>query len=76
MTKEQISAILERVRTWPIERQEDAALMLLEMEAQGSGVYRLTDEERREIEISIEETKRGEFATDEEVEALFARYRG
>ncbi len=34
MTKEQVKEILERVLTWPPERQEHAARMLSEMEAQ------------------------------------------
>jgi hypothetical protein len=75
MTKKEIEAVLDRVRTWPIERQEDAARTLLEMEAQGSEVCRLSDEERAAVEKSRESARRGEFATDEEVTALFNRYR-
>lgn len=75
MTKTQIDEVLERVRTWPPARQEDAVRMLLEMEAQGTDVYQLSDEERAAIEASMEEARRGEFATDEEVAAVFNRYR-
>ena len=75
MTKEQIEQILERVRTWPAERQEDAAAMLLEMEQQDSSFYELSEEELAEIEVALEEADRGEFATDEEMKALFDRYR-
>ena len=75
MTKEQIEQILERVRTWPAERQEDAAAILLEMEQQDSSFYELSDEELAEIEVALEEADRGEFATDEEMKALFDRYR-
>jgi len=49
MKKDQISAVLERVRTWPAERQEDAARLLLEMEAQDASPYRLTDEQLAEV---------------------------
>jgi len=75
MTKEQIEQILERVRTWPAERQEDAAAILLEMEQQDSSLYELSEEELAEIEVALEEADRGEFATDEEMKALFDRYR-
>ena len=75
MTKAQIDEVLERVRTWPPERQEDAIQMLLAMEAAGTEVYRLSDEERAEIEASMEEARRGEFATDEEVATVFDRFR-
>ena len=75
MTKEQIEAVFDRVRTWPLERQEDAAEMLLMMEEQGVAPYELSEEERIEIEAALAEADRGEFATDEEVEAVFNRYR-
>jgi predicted transcriptional regulator len=76
MTKEQIDAIFERVRSWPLERQEDAAEVLLTLEQQGTDVYELSDDEIAEIELALEEAERGEFATDEEMKALFDRYRG
>ena len=75
MTKEQIEAIFERVKTWPPERQEDAVAMLLKMEEQGVEPYELDADERREVEAALAEAERGEFATDEEVEAVFNRYR-
>jgi predicted transcriptional regulator len=75
MTKEQIDSVLDRVRTWPPERQEDAIRVLLQMEAAGTAVYVLSEEERAEIELSLEEARRGEFASDEEVAAVFNRYR-
>ena len=49
MKKDQITAVLERVRSWPAERQEDAARLLLEMEAQDASPYRLTDEQLAEV---------------------------
>ena len=49
MTKAQITAVIERVRTWPKERQEDAARLLLEMEKQDKSAYRLTDEQLAEV---------------------------
>jgi hypothetical protein len=75
MTRQEIDAVFERVRTWPEERQELAAAMLLELEAGGGDVYVLSDEERAAIEEAEAELDRGEVASDEEVKALFARYR-
>jgi hypothetical protein len=71
MTKEQIETVLERVRTWPSSRQEDAVRILLAMEEQETEVYRLSDEERAGIRAALEEVARGEFASDEEVAAVF-----
>jgi predicted transcriptional regulator len=75
MTKAEIDAVLDRVKTWPPERQEEAMRVLLELEAEDAGVYVLSDEERAAIEEGMEQARRGEFATDEEVAALFNRYR-
>jgi hypothetical protein len=49
MNKEQVKAILDRVLTWPSERQEDAAKVLMLMESASESVYRLTDEQVEEV---------------------------
>ena len=49
MTKDEIQAVFDRVRTWPQERQEDAAHALLAMEAQDESGYGLTDEQLAEV---------------------------
>jgi len=67
--------VLERVETWPKERQEDAAWLLMAMEAQGTSPYRLTEEQREQVRAALKEVERGEVASDEEVAAVFDRYR-
>ena len=49
MSEEQVKAVLDRVLTWPSERQEDAAKLLMLMESQGESIYRLTDEQVEEV---------------------------
>ena len=46
MEKNDLSRVLERVRSWPEERQEEAAHVLLEMEAQDTSPYRLRSKTR------------------------------
>ena len=75
MSKKEIEAVLDRVRTWPLSRQEDAAHVLLRMEANGTAVYQLTEEERGDIEAALEEVERGEVASDQDVAAVFDKYR-
>ena len=75
MTKDQIDAVLDRVHSWPKERQEDAAQVLLAMEAEGTGQYLLSPEERADLEAALAEVARGEVASDQEVETVFARHR-
>jgi hypothetical protein len=60
MSKEQVKAILDRVLTWPIERQEDAAKVLMLMESADENVYRLTDEQVAEVgRRRADRTRRG-----------------
>jgi hypothetical protein len=49
MTKDQVKEILDRVLTWPPERQSDAAEVLTLMEAQDQSDYCLTDEQVAEV---------------------------
>ena len=44
-----LKEVIERVQTWPQERQEDAAKVLLEMEAQDGSLYQLSDEQLAEV---------------------------
>lgn len=75
MTKEEIKALFDRMQAWPDSRREEVALYALALERLGPGVYMLSDEERADLEEGIAEAERGEFASDEEVAALFNRYR-
>jgi hypothetical protein len=49
MTKEQVKEILDRVLTWPPERQADIAHVAELMEEQDSSSRRLTDEQLAEV---------------------------
>jgi len=49
MSRDEVKAVLDRVLTWPNERQEDAAKVLTLMEAQDDSAYRLTDEQVEEV---------------------------
>jgi len=74
MTKEDIKAVLDRVLTWPPERQEDAVEMLLMLESQEGEFYHPSDEEWAAIQEGLDQARRGEFASDEEMEALWKRF--
>jgi uncharacterized protein YigA (DUF484 family) len=65
--------VIERVRHWPKERQQDAAEILLEMERQDASGYRLTDAQAEEVARIQHEFREGSgtFATDEEMAALW-----
>jgi hypothetical protein len=74
MTREQVKQILDRVLTWPAERQADAAHMLELMEEQDQSTVRLTDEQVAEVERRLADPN-PKFLTLEEVRGRFARKR-
>ena len=73
MTKEQIRAVLDRVLTWPPDRQQDAADMLLLLEAQEGELYHPSDDEWAAIQEGVEQVRRGEIASVDEIEAFWKR---
>jgi hypothetical protein len=72
MTKEQVKAVLDRVLTWPRERQEELAEIVLEIEAEfGSSVYQPTPDELQ----GLDDAEQSGVASDEEVAAAFRAFR-
>ena len=49
MTKEQVKRVLDRVLTWPPERQADLAHIAEMMEEQDNSPLRLSDEQATEV---------------------------
>jgi hypothetical protein len=66
---------LERTRTWPEAAQDELAEIVLEIDAElAAGDYHATPEELEAIDEVLEQVARGEFATQEEVEAAFRAF--
>jgi hypothetical protein len=70
-----LKGILERVAAWPEAAQEEAVQSLLAIEREMSEPYQLTDEDRAGIDRSLDDMRHGRFATDEQVAAVFNRFR-
>jgi hypothetical protein len=66
---------LARVANWPEEDQEELAQLALEIEARRHGVYHATLEELAAIGEALAAIERGEIASADAVEAVFAKYR-
>jgi hypothetical protein len=60
MTDDQVKEILDRVLTWPRERREDAAQMLLALEAREGEYYHPDDDEWAAIQEGLAQARRGE----------------
>ena len=68
--------LLEQVESWPQEDQEELAEYAREIEARRTGAYRATLQELEAIDEATAELDRGEVATDADVRAAFAKFRG
>jgi predicted transcriptional regulator len=75
MTKEEVRAVLERVQSWPLDQQAELARIAEFIEAQSQPIELEDDATKAAIAEGFAQIERGEFATDEEVEAAFARFR-
>ena len=72
MTQDQVKAVLERVPSWPEDRQQELAELALEIEAElACAKYEATPDEL----AAIDEGLSGDAATQREVDATFALFR-
>jgi len=71
MTKEQVKEILDRVLTWPPERQADVVHMVEMMEEQDKSDLQLSDEQAAEVRRRMADPNRKTIPAEE----VFKRYR-
>jgi predicted transcriptional regulator len=65
---------VETVSNLPEEVQDDVARIMLQLAGIEQPPYVLTPEEEADLDASIAEAERGEFATEEEIRAIRAKY--
>jgi predicted transcriptional regulator len=76
MTAKVLKEALQRAESWPQEAQEELAELASEIDARLKGrKYRATPDELAGIDRGLRAARDGRFATDEELEALFAKHR-
>jgi hypothetical protein len=66
--------LLEKTASWPKEDQEELAAVAAEIEARRTGRYTLTDAERIDVSNGLEQVRRGEFASDLEMQSFWKRF--
>jgi hypothetical protein len=77
MKTKKLTEVLERIEAWPPEAQNQLADFALELDAGLSDdIYEPTPEELAGIERGLRAAAEGRFATDQQVEAVFAKFRG
>lgn len=74
MTRQQVKEILDRVLTWPPERQADLAEVARLMEAQDSRGLKLDEEQAAEVRRRLAETNPKTLSLAEFNEHLRRRY--
>jgi hypothetical protein len=66
---------IEKIRALPDEEQDEVAEILFVWLSKSLGPVQLDDETRAAVRKGLEQARRGQFATDEEVAAVFNRFR-
>jgi predicted transcriptional regulator len=76
MVAKALTETMERAASWPAQAQEELAGYAEEIEAGlRGGVYRATDAELAGIDRGLAAARQGRFATQDAVEAVFAKHR-
>jgi hypothetical protein len=69
-----LDTAVETVRRLPPEIQDDLARVLLQMAGEDQPVVALTSEEAASFDESLRQAERGQFATDDQVRAIWAKH--
>ena len=64
---------VETVRSLPPEIQDELARMLLQLAGEGLPLLQLSPEEEASLDESLAQADRGEFATDDQGRAIWAK---
>ena len=72
---ETLKELMGRAEKWPAVDQQALARVMLDIESKHTQVDDLTEEDWKIIDKSVDQTRRGEFATEEEMATLFNKYR-
>lgn len=75
MTKDDVKAVLDRVLTWPPERQEEAVEILTSIEEQDASPYQLTDDQATEVRRRQGERRSPKISLDEAFGRFHSRSR-
>jgi hypothetical protein len=74
-TQQKVESLIREVSELPDDAQEELVQSLVEIRAEHLGIYHVDDDERAALARSAEDVRLGRFASDDEIERMFARYR-
>jgi predicted transcriptional regulator len=72
---ELLDQAIATVSALPPTRQDEIARVLLQLAGVEQPTYMLNAEEEADLDASIAEAERGEFASDDEVAAVWAKFK-
>jgi hypothetical protein len=68
-----LKELLEKAEFWPEEDREELVEAAAEIEARRTGRYAMTDAEEAAVNNGLEQVRRGEFASDVEMQSFWKR---
>jgi predicted transcriptional regulator len=71
---ELLERAVETMRGLPAETQDALARILLELAGEDPSLLQLSPDDEKSLRASLLEAERGEFATDEEIRAIWAKH--
>jgi hypothetical protein len=73
-TREKVESLFEQVVDLPDEAQAELVESLVDLRAQHLGIYHLDDDDRASLARSAEDIGLGRFASDAEIDEMYARH--
>lgn len=70
-----LAELMARAETWPEEAQEELVRSAFDIETRYLKTYRLNEGDRAALKRSLDDFRAGNFAGEEEVHKVFARFR-
>ena len=65
--------VIESLRALPVSKQNDLAELIMSLTGMQPKTYALNDEERKAVEIGLQQAERGEFVGDDAMAAFWSR---
>lgn len=63
----QLKEVLARAESWPAALQEEAVQTLLTLEAQGTGIFHISDDVWEDMQEGLAQADRREFVSEEDL---------
>jgi len=73
-TQQKVDTLIREAAELPEEAQAELLHTLVDMRAQHLGIYTLDDEEQAALARSAADDRQGRYASDTDIEQMFARY--